>query len=71
LALDIELRISCARLEITSLISANSSGFGYLASIETKVVKKAFCIFPKAIPHAKSLLSCICSALFEGSKRPL
>jgi hypothetical protein len=69
LALDIELRISDARLEIISLISANSSGFGYLACIETKVVKNAFCIFPKATPNAKSFSFCICSALFEGSKK--
>jgi hypothetical protein len=44
LALDIELRISGARLEIILLISAISSGFGYLACIETKVVKNAFCV---------------------------
>jgi hypothetical protein len=69
LALDIELRISGARLEIISLISAISSGSGYLACIETKVVKNAFCIFPKATPNAKSFSSCICSALFEGSKK--
>ena len=71
LALDIESRISDARLEIISLISANSSGFGYLACIETKVVKNAFCIFPKATPNAKSFSFCICSALFEGSKKDL
>src|ERR687886_1608983 len=69
LALDIELRISGARLEIISLISAISSGSGYLACIETKVVKNAFCIFPKATPNAKSFSSCICNALFEGSKK--
>src|ERR671932_2913270 len=69
LALDIELCISGARLEIISLISAISSGSGYLACIETKVVKNAFCIFPKATPNAKSFSSCICNVLFEGSKK--
>ncbi len=71
LALDIELRISGARLEIISLISAISSWSGYLACIETKVVKNAFCMFPKATPNAKSFSFCTCSVLFEWPKRPL
>ena len=50
------------------LISAISSLSGYLACIETNVVKNAFCIFPKATPNAKSFSCYICSALFEGSK---